>query len=186
MGTNLSPFALPYCACPLQSSSVQFSHSVVSDSFETPWTTACQASLSITNSWSLLKLMSIEWVMPSKHLILCLPLLLPSIFLSIRVFSNESALDIKWPKYWSFSFCISPSNEYSRLISFRMNWFDPSNSMSHQVLLIYFLFLQNIYFFLFSSADAMFQSLVISFLDEQNSPQIGLPASSFIIPKQLL
>ena len=121
-------------------------------------------------------------IQPSRPLIL----LLPSIFPSIRVFSNESALGIKWPKYWSFSFCISPSNEYSRLTSFRMDWFDPSNSMSHQVLLIYFLFLQNIYFFLFSSADAMFQSLVISFLDEQNSLQIGLPASSFIIPKQLL
>ena len=92
--------------------------------FATPWTAARPASLSITNSWSLLKLMAIEWVMPSKHLILCLPLLLPSIFLSIRVFSNESALDIKWPKYWSFSFCISPSNEYSGLISLRIDWFD--------------------------------------------------------------
>ena len=126
MGTNLSPFALPYCACPLQSSSVQFSHSVVSDSFETPWTTACQASLSITNSWSLLKLMAIEWVMPSKHLILCLPLLLPSIFLSIRVFSNELVLHIRWPKYWSLSFSISHSNKYSGFISLRIDWFDLS------------------------------------------------------------
>ena len=87
-------------------------------------TAVCQASLSITNSWSLLKLMSIESVMPSNHLILCHPLLLPpSIFCSIRVFSNETALRIRWPKYWSFSFNISPSNEYSGLIFFRMDWF---------------------------------------------------------------
>ena len=93
--------------------------------FTTPWTTAHQASLSITNSWSLLKLVSMELVMPSKHLILCHPLLLlPSIFVSIRVFSNESALHIRWPKYWSFSFNISPSNEHSGLISSRMNWLD--------------------------------------------------------------
>ena len=93
--------------------------------FVTPWTAARQASLSITNSWSLLKPMSIESVMPSSHLILCCPLLLPpSIFPSIRVFSNESALCIRWPKYWSFSFNISPSNEYSGLISFRMDWLD--------------------------------------------------------------
>ena len=93
--------------------------------FATPWTAAHQASLSITNSWSLLKLMSIESVMPSNYLILCRPLLLlPSIFPSIRVFSNESALCIRWPKYWSFSFNISPSNEYSGLISFRMDWLD--------------------------------------------------------------
>jgi len=104
--------------------SVQFSHSVVSDS-ATPWTAVRQASLSITNSQSLLKLMSIESVMPSHHLILCYPLLLPSsIFPSIRVFSNESVLRIRWPKYWSFSFNISPSNEYSGLISFRMDWLD--------------------------------------------------------------
>ena len=91
----------------------------------TPWTAARQASLSIDNSWSLLKLMSIESVMPSNHLILCRPLLLlPSVFPSIRVFSNESALCIRWPKYWSFSFNISPSNEHSGLISFRMNWLD--------------------------------------------------------------
>ena len=93
--------------------------------FATPWTAAGQASLSITTSWSLLKLMSIESVMPSNYLILCHPLLLPpSIFPSIRVFSNESVLHIRWPKYWSFSFSISPSNEYSGLISFRMDWLD--------------------------------------------------------------
>ena len=91
----------------------------------TPWTAARQASLSITNSQSLLKLMSIELVMPSNHLILCCPLLLlPSIFPSIRVFSNESVLRIRWPNYWSFSLHISPTNEYSGLISFRMDWFN--------------------------------------------------------------
>ena len=91
----------------------------------TPWTAAHYASLSVTNSWSLLKLMSIESVMPSNHLILCRPLLLlPSIFPGMRVFSNESVLCIRWPKYWSFSFSISPSNEYSGLISFRMDWLD--------------------------------------------------------------
>ena len=103
--------------------SVQFSRSVVSDS-ATPWTAARQASLSITNSRSLLKLMSIESVMPSNHLILCHALLLPSIFSSIRVFSNKPVLCIRWPKYWSFSFNISPFNEYSGLISFRIDWFD--------------------------------------------------------------
>ena len=93
--------------------------------FATPWTRACQASLSITNSWSLLKVMCIESVTPSNHLILCCPLLLlPSILPSIRVFSNESVLCIRWPKYWSFSFSISPSNEYSGLISFRIDWLD--------------------------------------------------------------
>ena len=93
--------------------------------FATPRTAAHQASLSITNSWSLPKLTSIELVMSSNHLILCCPLLLlPSIFPSIRVFSNESVLRIRWPKYWSFSFSISPSNEYSRLIPFSMNWLD--------------------------------------------------------------
>jgi len=93
--------------------------------FMTPWTTARQASLSITNSRSLLKLFSIESVMPSNHFILCRPLLLlPSIFPSIRVFSNESALRIRYPKYWSFSFNISPSSEHSGLISFRMDWLD--------------------------------------------------------------
>ena len=93
--------------------------------FATPWTAARQASLSITNSQSLLKLMSIELVMPSHHLILYSPLLLlPSIFPSIRVFSDESVLPIRWPKYWNFSFSISPSNKYSGLISFRMGWLD--------------------------------------------------------------
>ena len=91
--------------------------------FATPWTIAHKASLSITNSWSLFKLVSIELGMPSNHLILCHPLLLlPSNFTSIRVFSNESILHIRWPKYWSFSFSISPSKEYSGLISFRMDW----------------------------------------------------------------
>ena len=90
--------------------------------FATPWTASCQASLSFTVSQSLLKLMSIAWVMPSNHLILCCPLLLPSIFPSIRVFSNKPVLRIRWPKYWCFS--ISPSNEYSELISFRIAWFD--------------------------------------------------------------
>ena len=98
---------------------------LLSHVFATPWPAACQASLSITNSWSLLKLMSIELVMPSNHLILCHPLLLPpSIFPRIRVFSNESVLRIRWPKDWSFSFSISPSNEYSGLVSFRMDWLD--------------------------------------------------------------
>ena len=91
----------------------------------TEWTAALQASLSITNSWNLLKLRSIESVMPPNHLILCRSLLLlPSIFPSIRVFSNESVLHIRWSKYWSFSFSISPSNEYSGLISFRVDWLD--------------------------------------------------------------
>ena len=105
--------------------SVQFSCSIVSDSL-TPWTAACQASLSITNSQSLLKLMSIELVMPSNHLILCHPLFLPpSIFPSIKVFPKESVLPIMWPKYWSFTFNISPSSEYLGLISFRIDWFGP-------------------------------------------------------------
>ena len=106
-----------------------FSQSVQSLSrvrlFATPWIAACQAPLSITNFWSLLKLTYIESVMPSSHLILCHPLLLlPSIFPNIRVFSNESALCISWPKYWNFSFSISPSNEYSGLTFFRIDWFD--------------------------------------------------------------
>ena len=111
-----------WCICAVK-------HSVQSLSrvrlFSTPGTVACQASLSITNTRGLLKLMSIESVMPPNHLILCRPLLLlPSIFSSIRVFSSESVLPIRWPKYWSFSFSISPSNEYLGLISFRMNWLD--------------------------------------------------------------
>ena len=106
-----------------QISSVQWSSHV--QLFATPWTTACQASLSITNSQSLPKLMSIESVMPSNHFILCrCLLLLPSIFPSNRIFSNESALCIRWPKYWSFSFNISPSNKHPGLISFRMDWLD--------------------------------------------------------------
>ena len=113
---------------PLTSSSVQFSSDESLSCvqlFATPWTATCQASLSITNSWNLLKLISIESVMPFKPLILCHPLLLlPSIFPSIRVFSNESVLGIWWPQYWSFSFSLSPSNEYSGLISFRIDWFD--------------------------------------------------------------
>ena len=113
----------PFLVCISLFSSVQLLSHV--QHFATPWTAVHQASLSITNSWSLLRLMSIESVMLSNHLILYLPLLLlPSIFASIRVFSNESLLCIRWPKYWSFSFSISPSNEYLGLISFRMDWFD--------------------------------------------------------------
>ena len=105
----------------LQFSSVQLLSCV--QLFASPWTAACQASLSITNSWSLLKLMSIKWVISSNHLTLCHPLLLlPSIFPSIRVFSNESVLHIRWPKYWNFSFSISPSTEYSGPILFRIDW----------------------------------------------------------------
>ena len=103
---------------------VQFSHSVMF-LFAASRTAVCQASLSITNSWSMLKLLSFKSVMLSNHLILCHPLLLlPSIFPNIRVFSNESVLHIRWPKYWNFSFNISSSNEYSGLISFRMDWLD--------------------------------------------------------------
>ena len=105
------------------SQSVQFPSRV--QLFVTPWIAACQASLSITNSRSLPKLMSIELVMPSSHLILCHPLLIPpSIIPRIGVFSNESVIQIRWPKYWSFSFSISPSNEHPGLISFRMDWLD--------------------------------------------------------------
>ena len=111
-----------------QCSPISVEFSSVAQSYPTPWTpstTACQASLSITDSRSLLKLMSIESVIPSNHLILChLLLLLPSIFPSIRGFSSESVLHIRWPKYWSFSFNISPPNEYSGLISFKMDWLD--------------------------------------------------------------
>ena len=119
----LSPVSLQLNLCILFSS-ILFSHSVMSDSV-TPWTAACQVSLSITNSQSLFKFRSIESVIPYNHLILCRPLLLPpSIFPSIRVFSNESVLHIRWPKDWSFSFSISPSNEYSGLMSFTMDWLD--------------------------------------------------------------
>ena len=111
------------CSLKTPDSSVQFIHSAVCDP-ATPWTAARQASLTFTISQSLLNLMSIESVMPSNHLILCPLLFLPSVFPSIRVFSNESVLHIRWPKYWSFSFSISTSNEYSGLISFRMNWCD--------------------------------------------------------------
>ena len=111
-----------FCICFLFSSVQPLSHVQL---FVTPWTAARQASLSITNSRSLSRLMSIESVMPSNHLILCRPLLLPpSIFFNIRVFSNESVLCIRWPKYWSFSFNISPSNEHSGLNSFRIDWLD--------------------------------------------------------------
>ena len=114
--------SVPWVLSPIQFSSVQsLSHVRL---FETPQTAALQASLSITNSRSLFKLMCIKLVMPSSHLILCRPLLLLSIFPSISVFSKESVLCIQWPKYWSFSFNISPSKEYSALISFRMDWFD--------------------------------------------------------------
>ena len=118
--SNQDGFILLY----LHAVSVQFS-SVSQRLFATPWTAACQASLSITNSRSSPKLMTIESVMPCKHLNLCRPLLLlPSIFPSIRVFSNESALCIRWPKYWSFSLSISPSNGHPGLVSFRMDWLD--------------------------------------------------------------
>ena len=107
----------------IKDQSVQsFSHGQL---FATPWTAVLRASLFITNSWSLLKLMSIESVMPSNHLVLCHPfLLLPSVFPSISAFSNNSVLHVRWPEYWSFSFSISPSKEYSRLISFGIDWFD--------------------------------------------------------------
>ena len=121
--SKMSHRTIQYVSC-FGLASVQFSHSVMSDS-ATPWIAARQASPSITNSRSLPKLMSIESVMPSSHLILCRPLLLlPPIPPSIRVFSNESALRMRWPKYWSFSFSISPSNEHPGLISFRMDWLD--------------------------------------------------------------
>ena len=120
---NYKDFASSNRIMKMRASSVQLLSCV--QLFATPWTAACQASLSITNSRSPPKPMSIESVMPSNHLILCHPLLLlPSIFPSIRVFSNESALHTRWPKYWSFSFNISASNEYSGLISFEMDWLD--------------------------------------------------------------
>ena len=123
LNSQLSRLCIFFKSAPLFSS-VQFSRCRV-QLFETPWTAARQASLSITNSQSPLKLMSIESVMPYNHLILCCPLFFPpSIFPSIGVFLNDSALHIRWPKFWSFSFNISPSNEYSGLISFRMDWLD--------------------------------------------------------------
>ena len=125
-----------------------------------PWTEACQISLSITNSWSLLKLMSIDPVMPSNHLILCHPLLLlPLVFRSIRVFSNESALPIRWPKYCSFNFSSSPSNEYSGLISFRIDWFD-------------FLVVQGSLKSLLQPQFKSISSLMLSFLYDQTLPSI--------------
>ena len=124
MALDLNDSALLICRTLVQFSSVQFSRSVVSNPV-IPWTAAHQASLSITNSQSLPKPISIESVMPSNHIILCCPLLLlPSIFPSIRAFSNESALRITWSKYWSFSFNINPSNDHPGLISFRMDWLD--------------------------------------------------------------
>ena len=116
------PIILSHLLYKIQISSVQLLSCV--QLFATPWTAARQTSLSITNSQSLLNLTSIKSVMPSNHLVLCCPLLLPSILPSIRVFSNEAVLHIRWPKYWSFSFSISPSNDYSGLISFRIDWFD--------------------------------------------------------------
>ena len=120
---HCSPETITTLLSGYQSSSLQLlSHVWL---FATPWTAAGQASISITNSRNLLKLMSIESVMPSNHLIFCHPLLLlPSVFPSISVFSNESVLLIRWPKYWNFSFSINPSNEYSGLISFRIDWLD--------------------------------------------------------------
>ena len=118
-------FSHPLLSSCLPQTLVQFSCTVMSNSLQAHGLQHTRPPLSITNSRSLLKLMSIESVMPSNHLILCCPLLLlPSIFPSIRVFSNESVLLIRWPKYWSFSFSIIPSNKYSGLISFRMDWFD--------------------------------------------------------------
>ena len=119
MSCNFKFFLFPWSFTPQLSSVQSFSRVWLSS---TPWTPACQASLSITISHSLLKLMSIEAVMPLNYLVLCRPLLLPSTFPSIRVFSRESVLCIRWPKYWSFSFNISPSNENSGLVSFRMDW----------------------------------------------------------------
>ena len=130
--------------------------------FATPWSAACQASLSIANSQSLLKFMSIESVMPSSHLILCRPLLLPpSILPSIWVFSNESVLRIRWPKYWSFSFSFSPSNEYSGLISFRMDWLDLlAGQATLKILLQHHSSKASILFLFFKSINSMALSLL--------------------------
>ena len=156
-------FSQSIVSIPLTSSNTQYNFSSVQSLshvwlFATPWTAARQASLSVTSSWSLPKFMSIESVMPSNHPILCCPLLLlPSIFPSIRVFSNESTLHIRWPKYWSFSFNISPSNEHPGLSSFRMDWLDllavqgtlksllqhhSSKTSLHTVITVYYLPLQ--------------------------------------------
>ena len=122
---SVNPYSVADLLCDLGQFVVVFQSLICVWLFATPWTAAHLASLSFTVSQSLLKLMSIESVMPSNHLILCRPfLLLPSVFPSIRVFSNESVLHIRWPEYWSFSFSISPSNEYSGLISFRTDYFD--------------------------------------------------------------
>ena len=124
MALSPSPENKDHSACPVFVVAVQLLSHV--QLFVTPWTAVCQASLFITASQSWLKFMSIVWMMPSNHLILCHPLLLlPSIFANIRVFSNELAFHIRWPKYWSCRFSISPSNVYSGLISFRIDWFDP-------------------------------------------------------------
>ena len=143
--------------------------------FVTPWTAAHQASLSITNSWSSLKLVSFESVMTSNHVILCHPLLLPpSIFPSNRVFSNESVLHIRWPKYWSFSFNISPSNEYSGLISFRMDWLD-------------LLAVQGIFKSLLQLHSSNFFSAQLSLVEGhcvavEVSPSWGSPLTPWLIP----
>ena len=132
----------------------------------TPWTAARQASLSITTYRSLFKLMSLESVMPSNHLILCRPLLLlPSIFPSIRVFSNESVLRIRWPNYWSFSFSISPSNEYSGLISFRMDWLDLLTSY----IKVYLVLCPQILSSAFTETGSCHKLPCVKFLDTKNT-----------------
>ena len=152
-------------------SSAQFTQSCLT---ATPWTAAGQASLSITNSWSLLKLMSVRSVMPFNHFILCRPLLL-SIFPSVRVFSNESVLHIRWPKYWSFSFSISSFKEYSGLISFKMDWLElpavqgtlKSLPQHHSVSSVYFSHPFVFYMFIFICSCALSSHLVfrLSFID---------------------
>ena len=141
----------------------------------TPWTAACQASLSLTVSWSLPKFMSVESLMPSNHLILCLFSFCLSFFPSIRVFSSESALHIRWPKYWSFSFSINPSNEYSGLISFRIDWFDlavqgalesllyhPSSKVS--VLRFYRLYFIKCYYKIIAIIPCAIQCILVAYL----------------------
>ena len=130
--------------------------------FATPWTAAHQASLSVTNSQSLFKLMSIQLVMPFNHLILCRPLLLlPSIFPSIRVFSNESVLRIRWPNYWSFSFNISPSSEHQGLISFRMEWLDILRSQVKFINQIFISSLFLLFYFFNSVTQILFETPVV-------------------------